>query len=191
MYSRHCNGTVRFLLPFHPRSCNYGAIMSLCDFSAFLRIPFSESDFLHYILKYVFEPFESRLLGVSLQKVPKKQRLRFQGLSDSFVTRSDGTSDCNSRKVRLQTRWDPHSSRSYDVVFCAHSQWLLLSPKKTILRRANSLSPNAFRFRHFRKLLRKPFLRKQVRKKRRNRPLHLYRLCVPIQPIPVPFNRSH
>ena len=63
--------------------------MSLCDFSAFLRIPFSESDFLHYILKYVFEPFESRLLGVSLQKVPKKQRLRFQGLCRFPFTKSD------------------------------------------------------------------------------------------------------
>ena len=86
--------------------------MSLCDFSAFLRIPFSESDFLHYILKYVFEPFESRLLGVSLQKVPKKQRLRFQGLCRFPFTSSDGTSFCRSHEVGLQTRWDPHSSWS-------------------------------------------------------------------------------
>lgn len=61
------------------RSCNYGAIMSLCDFTAFLRIPFSESDFLHYLLKYVFEPYESLFMKSPLQKIPKKNRLRYQG----------------------------------------------------------------------------------------------------------------
>lgn len=66
------------------RSCNYGAIMSLCDFTAFLRIPFSESDFLHYVLKYVFEPYESHFMKAPLQRIPKKNRLRYQGIFVSF-----------------------------------------------------------------------------------------------------------
>ena len=61
------------------RSCNYGMLMSLCDFTAFLKVPFSESDFLHYLLKYVFEVQEEKTQGVELQRIPKKNRLRYQG----------------------------------------------------------------------------------------------------------------
>lgn len=53
--------------------------MSLCDFSAFLRWPFSMADFLHYILKYVFEIYEAQIMNMELQKIPKKHRLRYQG----------------------------------------------------------------------------------------------------------------
>ena len=61
------------------RSCNYGMLMSLCDFTAFLKVPFSESDFLHYLLKYVFEVYEEKTQGIELQRMPKKERLRYQG----------------------------------------------------------------------------------------------------------------
>ncbi|KAK8820330.1 hypothetical protein WA577_006395 [Blastocystis sp. JDR] len=59
-------------------SCNYGMLMSLCDFTAFLKVPFSESDFLHYLLKYVFEVYEEKTQGIELQRMPKKERLRYQ-----------------------------------------------------------------------------------------------------------------
>ena len=52
--------------------------MSLCDFSAFLRLPFSTSDFLHYLLKYAFEIYEAKMLNTELQKISKKDRLRYQ-----------------------------------------------------------------------------------------------------------------
>ena len=43
--------------------------MSLCDFSAFLRLPFSTSYFLHYLLKYAFEIYEAKMLNTELQKI--------------------------------------------------------------------------------------------------------------------------
>lgn len=62
------------------RSDDYGHLMSFCDFSAFLRLPFSASDFLHYLLKYVYEMYETRIMNVELQKIPRKDRLRYQGI---------------------------------------------------------------------------------------------------------------
>lgn len=55
--------------------------MSLCDFTAFLRVPFTDADLLHYILKYVFEVYEAKVFQTDLQKIPKKRRLRFDGFS--------------------------------------------------------------------------------------------------------------
>ena len=60
-------------------SSNYASLMSLCDFTAFLRVPFTSADFLHYILKYVFEVYEAKVFQTDLQKIPKKRRLRFDG----------------------------------------------------------------------------------------------------------------
>ena len=73
---------LRCLLSYTPvivmgLSSNYASLMSLCDFTAFLRVPFTSADFLHYILKYVFEPYESKIFQTDLQKIPKKRRLRF------------------------------------------------------------------------------------------------------------------
>ena len=72
-------GLCGFEIEVMGRSCNYGMLMSLCDFTAFLRVPFSEGDFLHYLLKYVFEVYEEKMQGMELQRIPKKDRLRYQG----------------------------------------------------------------------------------------------------------------
>lgn len=54
--------------------------MTLCPFTAFLRTPFTNADFLHYLLKYTFEKVEERIWKQPLQRVPRKSRLRFQGM---------------------------------------------------------------------------------------------------------------
>ncbi|CBK19767.2 uncharacterized protein [Blastocystis hominis] len=89
IYGKHGDHLIlnlRCLLSFTPviivgLSSNYASLMSLCDFTAFLRVPFTDADLLHYILKYVFEVYEAKVFQTDLQKIPKKRRLRFDGFS--------------------------------------------------------------------------------------------------------------
>ena len=97
------------------RSSNYASLMSLCDFTAFLRVPFTSADFLHYILKYVFEPYESKIFQTDLQKIPKKRRLRFDG----FLIIMDFT--FSDETTKREESWSCTTSRWYS---CASGLWV-------------------------------------------------------------------
>lgn len=92
--------------------------MMLCPFTAFLRTPFSNSDFLHYLLRYVFEEQESRICKVPLQHISKRNRLRYEG--KAFMHRikdycnwtnlnySDGAFNVSTAQEGEQARWLPY-----------------------------------------------------------------------------------
>ena len=100
---------------FISRNTNYGNLMMLCPFTAFLRTPFSNSDFLHYLLRYVFEEQESRISKVPLQHISKKNRLRYEGKICMYrrvdltnlvnFNYSDGTFDVSTIQEEKQACW--------------------------------------------------------------------------------------
>ena len=59
--------------------------MSMCDFTAFLRYPFSFTDYLHYVLRYVFEVHELKIKNKDLKRIVKQERLRFQSSSSILL----------------------------------------------------------------------------------------------------------
>ena len=85
--------------------------MSLCDFTAFLRVPFTDADLLHYILKYVFEVYEAKVFQTDLQKIPKKRRLRFDGFSHRGFSYSHAVTELQVALASASGRRDPRPNR--------------------------------------------------------------------------------
>ena len=96
-------------------SSNYASLMSLCDFTAFLRVPFTDADLLHYILKYIFEVYEAKVFQTDLQKIPKKRRLRFDGCPYRGFSRSHAASELQIALSRAGHRRRPRADRRF---FC-------------------------------------------------------------------------
>lgn len=121
LYSRHHSWLVWILYLNHTfisRNTNYGNLMTLCPFTAFLRTPFSNSDFLHYLLRHVFEEQESRISRMPLQHINKKNRLRYEGKTTIcrihyhcnlvIINYSHGALNVSATQEEWKTCWLPY-----------------------------------------------------------------------------------